>query len=175
MRSMRRLVVVASFLALAGLGLSAVLAADSKQSAGQGQVVQQKQSDHQKQGPTQDRWRYTFHNGEWWYWLPTDRWVYWRNDRWNDYDPKAYTAPVSPGGSVASRTGSTDGSRAVNDSDIRPFYGHAVSNLDRRTLEENNEVGPFYGHALPSEVFGPGRGRRGIRPFYGHAVSSSGE
>ena len=26
-----------------------------------------------------------------------------------------------------------------------------LSNLDRRSLEENNEVGPFYGHALPSE------------------------
>ena len=68
-----------------------------------------------------------------------------------------------------------DGSQAAADSDIRPFYGHAISNLDRRTLEANNEVGPFYGHALPSEVFGGWRDRRSIRPFYGHAVSSDGD
>ena len=169
MRSMARFVVAASFLAFAGLGLSAVQAAEQKQ------ATDQKQTTDQKQGQGQDQWRYTFHNGEWWYWLPASRWVYWRDSRWNAYDPKTYTSPSSSGVVATSRNGSTYGSRAANGSDIRPFYGHAVSDLDRRPLEANNEVGPFYGHALPSEVFGGWRARRSIRPFYGHAVSSSGD
>jgi hypothetical protein len=145
------------------LGFSVVQAAEQKQ------ADDQKQTTDQKQSQGQDQWRYTFHNGEWWYWLPTNRWVYWRDSRWNAYDPKTFTYP-NASGVVA--TGSTYGSRAATDSDIRPFYGHALSGLDRRPLETNNEVGPFYGHALPSEVFGGWRARRSIRPFYGHAISS---
>ena len=167
MRSMVRFVAVASFLAVTALSLSVAQAAEQKQAADQKQTVDQ------KQGRRQDLWRYTFHNGEWWYWLPTNRWVYRRDDRWNAYDPKTFTSANSSGVVATTQNGFTDGSQADTDSDIRPFYGHAYSNLDRRRLQTNNEVGPFYGHALPSEVFGGWRARRSIRPFYGHAVSSS--
>src|SRR5664280_1684980 len=122
MRSMTRFVVTASFLAFAGLGLSAVQAAEQKQTA------DQKQTTDRSQG--QDQWRYTFHNGEWWYWLSAGRWVYWRDSRWNAYDPKTFTSPNSSGVVATSQNGSTYGSRTTNDSDIRPFYGHAVSDLD---------------------------------------------
>lgn len=165
MRFIARSVVIAGFLATIVLGLSTVQAAEQKRAA------DQKQTTVQKQG--QDQWRYTFHNGEWWYWLPANRWVYWRDSRWNAYDSKTFTYPNASGVVVTSRNGSSYGSRAADNSDIRPFYGHAVSDLDRRSLEANNEAGPFYGHALPSEVFGGWRARRSIRPFYGHAVSSN--
>jgi hypothetical protein len=154
MRSIAQFVLVASFLTGMATGLSAVQAAD------------------QHATKTGDQWRYTFHNGEWWYWLPANRWVYWRGNRWNDYNPKTYTAPASSDAVATSRGGSTYESRAAINSDIRPFYGHAQSNLERRPLEENEEVGPFYGHALPSEFNGPWRSRSAIRPIYGHAVSS---
>jgi hypothetical protein len=167
MRSIAWFLVAASLLVFTGLGLSAVQAAEQKQA-----TADQKQTTDQKQGQGQDQWRYARHNGEWWYWLPANRWVYWRDSRWNTYDPKTFTYPNATGVVATSRNGSTDGSRAASNSDIRPFYGHAESNLDRRPLEANNEVGPFYGHALPSEVFGGWRARRSIRPFYGHAVSS---
>ena len=154
MCSMKWFVVVAGFLAVMAVNFSTVRAADPKQSVAQGQVAEQKQSGEQKQPQDQDRWRFTFHNGEWWYWLPTNRWVFWRDHRWNDFNPKTYTAPVSSGTAETRQNGTTsrDG---TNGSDIRPFYGHAQSTLDRRPLEANNEVGPFYGHALPNEVFGP--------------------
>ena len=62
---------------------------------------------------------------------------------------------AAPDGVVAAgRNGSADGSRAANGSEIRPFYGHSVSDLDRRPLEANNETGPFYGRALPSDILG---------------------
>ena len=166
------------------LGFSAVQAADQKQPPDQQkQTVDQKQttdakkSADQKQEQPQEQWRYTFHNGEWWYWLPKERWVYWRNNRWNDYDTATYVAPsyagtVPSGVIVTGRSGVTNGSAAVGDSEIRPYYGHAESTLDRRTLQTNEEVGPFYGRAMPDEFIGPWRSRRANRPFYGHAVSS---
>lgn len=154
MRPRVRFVVLVGFLCVAAFSLAAVRAAE--QGTGQGQ----------------NQWRYTFHNGQWWYWLPAGRWVYWRDNRWNDYDPKTFTSSNSSGVVAAGRAGSSSESRATTQSDVRPFYGHALSNLDRRRLQENNEVGPFYGHALPSEVFGPCRARRSVAPFYGHAVSS---
>ena len=147
-------------------GIRAVQAAEQKQ------VVNQKQTTNQKQDQRQEQWRYTFHNGEWWYWLPTSRWVYWRDTRWNAYDARTYTYPAGNGVIVAGRDGGIYRSSVANTQDNRPFYGHALSDLDRRSLETNNEVGPFYGHALPNEVFGGWRARRSNRPFYGHAVSS---
>ena len=29
-------------------------------------------------------------NNEWWYWMPGDYWVYYRNNNWNRYDPYAF-------------------------------------------------------------------------------------
>jgi hypothetical protein len=34
-----------------------------------------------------NQWRYRFYNGVWWYWLPENRWVYWSNGAWLDYNP----------------------------------------------------------------------------------------
>ena len=176
-----RSVLIAGFSVVMLFGLSAVQAAEQKQPANQKQAAAQKQTADQKQttdqnqGQTQELWRYTFHNGEWWYWLPKARWVYWRDNRWNDYDPKTYILPNSSAVAVIGPNGSAYRSPAAANSDTRPFYGHALSDLDRRTLEPNNEVGPFYGHALPNEVFSGWRARRSIRPFYGHAVSSDGD
>jgi hypothetical protein len=165
MFSKTRFAVVVVFLAFVGLGVSAVQAAEQKQ------TLDQKQTTDQKQGQNQDQWRYTFHNGEWWYWLPEGRWVYWRNSQWNAYDPKNYASPNSSRIIVTGRNGSSYGNQAANDADIRPFYGHSESNLDRRSQKDTSEIGPFYGHALPSDVFSGWRARRASRPFYGHAVA----
>jgi len=39
-----------------------------------------------------DRWRFKQHQGLWWYWLPTNQWVYRVNDRWVPYEPESYAA-----------------------------------------------------------------------------------
>jgi hypothetical protein len=181
MRSMTRFVVAVSFLAFLGIGLSVVQAADQKQTTNPKQTTDQKQTadpkqtTDQKQCQGQEQWRYTFRNGEWWYWLPAGRWVYWRDNRWNTYDPKNFTSRNCSGVVATNRNGSTDGNRVATESDVRPFYGHALSDADRRPVEANNEVGPFYGHALPSEVIGRWRDNGSVRPFYGHAVSAAGD
>ena len=37
-----------------------------------------------------DAWRFKRHNDVWWYWLPTEKWVYWTGDKWVPYDQKTY-------------------------------------------------------------------------------------
>jgi hypothetical protein len=155
MRCLVLLAVVAGFLAVAPLGPSAVQAADSTTKQGQNQ------------------WRYTFHNGEWWYWLPTNRGVYWRDSRWNDYKRETYISPRFAGIIAAARVRSSYWNDATSDSDIGPFYGRTLADLDRRPLEVNDEVGPFYGRTLPSEIFNIQPARSIVGPFYGRSSSSN--
>jgi hypothetical protein len=37
--------------------------------------------------PNAERWRYSFHNGHWWYFTPQRKWLYWSQGRWVDYLP----------------------------------------------------------------------------------------
>ena len=37
-----------------------------------------------------DAWRFRQHQGLWWYWLPSEKWVYWSDGQWVDYDPQRY-------------------------------------------------------------------------------------
>ena len=37
-----------------------------------------------------NRWRFVQHNGEWWYWMPDNYWMYYRNNNWTRFDPYAY-------------------------------------------------------------------------------------
>ena len=150
MRFLACLLIVAGTLAVAALGLATVQAAD------------------QGTAPSQDPCRYTLHNGQWWYWLPANRWVYWRDNQWNDFDPK--TSKTAPSGDAVATT--PNGSRVSEESDVRPFYGHALSDFDRRTFEPGSEIGPFYGNALPNEVFGGRRSPSAVRPFHGHVIWS---
>ncbi len=48
---------------------------------------------------TDNAWRYRNHNGAWWYWLPSNRWVQWSNGAWVDAPegssvPTTYTSPT---------------------------------------------------------------------------------
>jgi hypothetical protein len=37
-----------------------------------------------------NRWRYKFHQGTWWYWLPSNRWTFWTGDEWRPYSAGAF-------------------------------------------------------------------------------------
>jgi hypothetical protein len=43
--------------------------------------------------PSADQWRYRWHNGNWWYWTPEDRWVYRTGNEWTNYEPAVTFAP----------------------------------------------------------------------------------
>jgi hypothetical protein len=38
--------------------------------------------------------RYRYHDGVWWYWLPSNRWVYWSNGAWVDFVPTTQPSTV---------------------------------------------------------------------------------
>ena len=35
-------------------------------------------------------WRYKRHEGLWWYWLPSEKWVIWNGGAWVPYSPKLF-------------------------------------------------------------------------------------
>jgi hypothetical protein len=37
-----------------------------------------------------EKWRFRQHQGLWWYWLPSEKWVYWHGGKWVPYDPATY-------------------------------------------------------------------------------------
>jgi hypothetical protein len=37
-----------------------------------------------------ETWRYRQHQGLWWYWLPSNKWVYWTDGRWVPYEAESY-------------------------------------------------------------------------------------
>jgi hypothetical protein len=123
-----------------------------------------------KPAAAENAWRYVYFNGQWWYWLPENRWVYWQNRRWNNYAPAAVaenraTAPAPQSGLMLADP-------AANRDEVRPFYGHAESSIYYGPSGQE-EIGPFYGNALPRDVFGPRVvPRYRNRPNYGHAGSS---
>jgi hypothetical protein len=47
-------------------------------------------SDGGTPGAQGERWRYKQHDGLWWYWLPSNNWVYWTDGKWVPYDAKSY-------------------------------------------------------------------------------------
>ena len=62
-----------------------------------------------------DAWRYKRHDGLWWYWLPSNSWVYWTDGKWVAYDQKTYaefqaSRRVQPRSSQPARSYSGDGS-----------------------------------------------------------------
>jgi hypothetical protein len=39
------------------------------------------------------QWRFTRHNGEWWYYTPQNNWMYHRNGQWNAYSANNFQRP----------------------------------------------------------------------------------
>jgi hypothetical protein len=70
-----------------------------------------------------DGWRYRWHNGRWWYWLPESRWMYWDNDHWADCGANAYVAGYTPqSADVGRSTPHTSNYTPYSDS-YTPSYG----------------------------------------------------
>jgi hypothetical protein len=40
-----------------------------------------------------DQWRYRWHNNNWWYWTPENRWVYRNGNEWTNYEPAVTAVP----------------------------------------------------------------------------------
>lgn len=49
------------------------------------------------------RWRYKYHDGRWWYWLPSNSWVFYHNQRWVPYSRQSYMQALQAGGASGRR------------------------------------------------------------------------
>jgi hypothetical protein len=49
------------------------------------------------------RWRYKYHDGRWWYWLPSNSWVFYHNQRWVPYSRQSYLQALQAGGASGRR------------------------------------------------------------------------
>jgi hypothetical protein len=43
-----------------------------------------------------DAWRYKYHQGQWWYWLPSESWVVWNGQSWDPYRPGGQQSVARP-------------------------------------------------------------------------------
>jgi hypothetical protein len=66
---------------------------DADLGSGSDAVVPEKQAVPEPADIADNSWRFKNHNGTWWYWMPSNRWVYWSNGSWVDYSPDTYVAP----------------------------------------------------------------------------------
>src|SRR6185312_12325014 len=41
-----------------------------------------------------DAWRYAYHQGRWWYWQPSNSWVYYQDRRWIAYDARSAASAI---------------------------------------------------------------------------------
>ncbi|HEX5445056.1 MAG TPA: hypothetical protein VFW87_14555 [Pirellulales bacterium] len=64
--------------------------------------------DQPPQGRAENRWRYRFHRGTWWYWTAGNAWARWNGDMWVPYTGQPDVADFAPGsllGPIAGPTG----------------------------------------------------------------------
>lgn len=93
------------------------------------------------QGAQPDLSRYRWHNSEWWYQMPAGDWMYWRNNRWNEYRPAAELIPAQRaplhGANVAAPA------EAARQSDR--------SSRATEVYQRAEQIGPFYDYAAPQQ------------------------
>jgi len=78
------------------VGMGAAVSAAETVDADEAQLVAATKSNEPAASETKatqpgETWRYRRHGGLWWYWLPSEKWVYWTGDRWTGYEARTYS------------------------------------------------------------------------------------
>jgi hypothetical protein len=100
---------------------------------------------NEERSPRGDRWRYVWHNAQWWYWLPSNRWAYWTGYRWAPYTPQSNATSYVPR--------------------VDPY---AIRRDNPTYVDEENPAGPYFdegGFRYPTFYRGSPP-VRGLRPSY---------
>ena len=61
--------------------------------------------------PSGEQWRYRWHNGQWWYWLPSNRWAIWDGNTWKPHNPTRYSAGYRGDGTAYDNSNSAASNR----------------------------------------------------------------
>jgi hypothetical protein len=116
-----------------------------------------------------DRWRYTYHKNQWWYYTPKQSWMHYRNNNWSNYDPATYTNPRYTTG--------YRGYRVPRRQAIAPFSnGSAAGNFGSRLGADvgaaaNGGVGENEGAALGGAIGNTVNAARNALPAIPPAVT----
>ena len=98
-------------------------------------------------GRPENRWRYQFYEGYWWYWTPERRWAFFNGRRWIDYDSELVKRWAG-GGSYRSGGGG----------DVSGMLGGGWANQGLGGIGDlGTNAGALGGGGLPGEGTGPGR------------------
>ena len=124
------------------------------------------------------RWRYQWHNGNWWYWTPRNEWLLWRGGRWvaptvipardanaaGSQAPQSYrSVQVDPNGSVAAPTfQQTTGGYHTEPGYSNWHRGSGFPEFQQGTGGYHNEPGYSNMHRVP----GPAIFQHGTPGYY---------
>ena len=81
---------------------------------------------------TQPDWRYCWHEGRWWYWMPENRWVIWSGTAWAPY-------------------------KQLSNRSDKPNVEASQTSLDSKSHDTRDLQG---GTAAPQSTWGPRRNRQ---------------
>lgn len=99
-------------------------------------------------------WRYKYHNGRWWYWLPSNRWAVYDGDRWRLVKPgvdapKGEKQPAATASAEPAEPANIDPARQVAE------YQLAAGNTYNRHAREHARILERYaalGKPVPAEI-----------------------
>jgi hypothetical protein len=105
-----------------------------------------------------DGWRYRWHEGRWWYYLPNEQWVYWNGSAWTEVQAAPTSVPFagswngSPQGyapySIAPRPSIFGSRQSTNRGWVGGFYSSG-----------GGYGSPEFGYGYGVPTYGPGYGR----------------
>lgn len=111
-------------------------------------------------------WRYRQHRGAWWYWLPSNRWVYWSNGAWVDYVPGTPVVVTAPSYGISPRYGTGYPYTTRYHSHYRPSIGVHIGGYGYG-YGHGHSIGHGHGHSIHG---GHGHGHGG----HGHGHGGHG-
>lgn len=112
-----------------------------------------------REGRPENRWRYQFYNGYWWYWTPGNRWAFFDGQRWGNYNSD-FANQRARGGTV----GRTRGTR---------FFG-GLGGLGPVPGPRGAGGGPVTGEENGSSLFGNNGGMAAVSGLSGTRGSIGG-
>ncbi len=111
-------------------------------------------------GAEANAWRYCWHNGRWWYWMPDNKWVVWTGATWIPYERfVAQTGGYS--GAYSASYGSYDqASPAVSPAPSPVYYGGNYSYSSGRAVSVGSNYAGYGWSWGPGTAFSNGPGGR---------------
>jgi hypothetical protein len=92
-----------------------------------------------------DDWRYRYHNGRHWYYLPSNAWVVWIDEEWIPYTTGMFRAkPITP-----QLNGQRYGSRGYNSG----VYGQSITKSVNAGEFASPQPDPFWGPNIPASGY----------------------